>query len=234
MRSTISPVTRGALLALLVTGCGSNNEGPLDSRIVDAAPDAPPDAACERTLLTGGTDVAAQGWTVGMLPPSTLSNGADYVELQTTTTTGQQTSGQLLLSYAGAFAAGAAFKLEVVALVQAVNPHNQFDAAAAIMGSFTPAFGTQSDRSTMIFLDSGAIGWSDNTQTHAVAVTDGAYHTYVLAVDAAQTAQVTIDGAAALTRTGFTSTGTIAVGDQTNDRNVDSMMRIRSVRLLCP
>lgn len=35
-------------------------------------------------------------------------------------------------------------------------------------------------------------------------------------------------------RTGFVSNGAIAIGDQTNDANVDSVLRIRSVTKLCP
>lgn len=67
-----------------------------------------------------------------------------------------------------------------------------------------------------------------------MAVASGAFHTYLLAVDADGTARVSIDGAPALTRAGFTTNGTIAIGDQTNDRAVDSMLRLRSVALLCP
>ena len=65
-------------------------------------------------------------------------------------------------------------------------------------------------------------------------MTNGAYHTYVLSVDAAGVANVTIDGAAALTRAGYVTNGTIAVGDQSNDANVDGTLRIRSVKKLCP
>ncbi len=132
------------------------------------------------------------------------------------------------------FAPGQAFKLQVVMQVVAVEPHDQFDSAAAIMGSLHGSVGTQTDRGEMIYLDSAAIGWSDDTEHYAVDVTDGAYHTYVLALDAAGNASVSIDGVTALTRTGYVSNGTIAVGDQTNDANVDSTLRIRSVTLLCP
>lgn len=243
-RAALSPDPKNTMklislsIILMVAGCGSNDQGPVDAQRVDAtdaAPDAAPEAppACPRRLLTGGTDIAAQGWTVIQQPPATLIDGPDYVEIQTSTTTGQLTSGQLLLSLSGAIVAGAEFKLEVVALVQAVTAHNQFDSAAAIMGSFTPLFGGRVDRGQMIYLDSNAIGWADNTEAHAVAVTDGAYHTYVLAVDASGTAQFTVDGAAALTRANFATNGTIALGDQTNDRSVDSTLRIRSVTLLC-
>jgi hypothetical protein len=70
-------------------------------------------------------------------------------------------------------------------------------------------------------------------QSFTVAVTDGAYHTYELAVDAGGTATVRVDGTQALTRSGFTTNGAIAIGDQTNDNVIDSTLRIRSVTRLC-
>lgn len=192
----------------------------------------PPDAAtCPTELLTGGTDIASQGWSVVMQAPATLTNGPDHVKLQTTT--GATTSGQLLLDYPGAVEVGKPFKIQVVMQVDAVSPHNPLDSAAAILGSFTPQFGTSAQRGQMIYLDAAKIGWADDTQSFAVAVTDNAYHTYELSVDAGGAATVSVDGARALTRNGFTTNGAIAVGDQTNEANVDSTLRIRSVTRLC-
>ncbi len=118
--------------------------------------------------------------------------------------------------------------------VESVNTHNSLDSGAAILGSFTPSFGNSTDRSQMIYLDSAAIGWADDTQSAAFSVTDGAYHVYELAVDAAKVATVSVDGVAKLTRNNFTTNGTIAIGDQTNDANVDGAVRIKSVERLCP
>lgn len=223
--------TRSLLLALVpsvaIAACGSGKHPAVDANPVADA------ATCPTRLLTGGTDVAAQGWSVVMQAPATLSYGPDYVKLQTSTSTGARTGGQLLLDYPGAVEAGKPFKIQVVMLVEAVNPHNQFDSAAAILGSFTPPFGAGNDRNQMIYLDSGKIGWADDTQSFTVAVTDSAYHTYELSVDAGAAAAVTVDGIQALTRTGFTTNGAIAVGDQTNEANVDSTLRIRSVTQLC-
>lgn len=86
----------------------------------------------------------------------------------------------------------------------------------------------------MIYLDSSAIGWADDSASSPITITDGAYHTYVLSVDASSNAEVTVDGTPVLTRSGYTTNGTIAIGDQTNEPNVDATVRIRSVRLLCP
>jgi hypothetical protein len=227
--------------AALAAGCGATEAvpdapGAIDGAAADAAlaDAAAPDAACERVLLVGGTDVAAQGWTVSAQGPHTLDYGADYVELQTTTTTGATTSGSQLLSYPDAFVAGDPIALEVVLRLDAVDPHNSFDAGAAILAAFTPPFGLAAEREQMVYLDAAAVGWADDSQSAAVTVLDGAYHTYVLTVDAAQNAALSVDGTAVLARTAFVTNGTIAVGDQTNDPDVDSALRIRSVRLLCP
>ncbi|WP_375768930.1 hypothetical protein NR798_45845 [Archangium gephyra] len=185
-------------------------------------------------LLVGGDDIAAQGWTTVMQTPSSLTYGADYVRLATSTNSGGSTSGQLLLTRANAFDATKPFKLHVTMQVESVNNHNSLDSGAAIMGSFTPPFGNGTDRAQMIYLDNAAIGWSDDTQAAAFAVTGGGYHVYELAVDAAKVATVSIDGVAKLTRNNFTATGTLAIGDQTNDPNVDGAVRIKSVERLCP
>jgi hypothetical protein len=228
---------RGTIIAVIaVLGCGEVKGAPADAPPGDTAPaDTPPDTAatCPRTLLIGGTMVEPQGWSVVMQPPAALIYGPDYVRLDTSTTMGASTSGQLLLHYPGALPPPP-FRIQVVLLVERVNPHNSFDAAAAIMGSYTPPFGVGNDRSQMIYLDSGSIGWADDTQAFTASVANNTYHTLELAVDARTTAQVKLDGVPALTRSGFVSNGAIAIGDQTNDAQVDSAIRIRSVTLLCP
>lgn len=184
-------------------------------------------------LLDGGTEVASQGWSVTAQAPSAVSYLPDSVRLQTSTNSGAVSGGQLLLVKAGAVEAGQPFTLQVEAMVEAVNAHNQFDSAAAILGSFTAPAGTAAQRSEMIYLDAAAVGWADNSQSASVAVQDGAFHTYQLSVDAAGTANLSVDGVLKLTRTGFTTTGTIAIGDQTNDPNVDATLRIRKVTRVC-
>jgi hypothetical protein len=184
-------------------------------------------------LLEGGTEVASQGWSVTSQAPATLSYLPDSVRLQTSTAPGALTGGQLLLVKAGAVEAGQPFTLQIEALVEAVNAHNQFDSAAAILGSFTPPYGLGNERPKMIYLDSASIGWADDSQA-APFVLDGGFHTYQLAVDAAGTAIVSVDGVSKLVRGSFTTTGTIAIGDQTNDSNVDATLRLRKVTRVCP
>lgn len=186
-------------------------------------------------LLVGGIDPTTQGWTiVSVGQPASLTLGADYTRLVTATTSGGRVSGQQLLSLANAVPAGRAFGIRVVLQLEAVNGHNSLDSGAAIMGSLTGSGGGTTDRSQMIYLDADRIGWADDTASFPFALTDGAYHTVDLVVAEDRKATVTIDGAVALTRNNFTTTGTIAVGDQTNDPNVDGTMRVRSVGKICP
>ena len=220
--------------AVASLGCGSNKSlTPDASTAADGATDGAIDAPdCPRMLLVGGTDITPQGWTPVMQGPAQITYGSDYVHLATSTTMSATQGGQLLLSYPMALEAGKPFKLQVVMLVESVSPHNQLDSAAAIMGSFTPPFGTPSERSQMIYLDSDKIGWADGTQSFTVPVVN-TYHTYELSVDAGNVAHVSIDGTPALTRNGFVGSGTIAIGDQTNEPSIDSALRIRSVTRLC-
>lgn len=226
-----------------LAGCGDDGATAIDAAAIDAGPDAAVDGAadaapdaptCPTTLLTGGSDVTAQGWTVVMQGPATVSYGADHVRLQTTTTLGANVGGQLLIVRADAVPVGQPFAVEIVMQVEAVDPHNALDAGAAILGAFTAPFGNAVERGQMIYLDAARIGWADDSQTQAFAVTDGAYHTYRLAVDGAAVAHLAVDGVERLTRAGFVVNGTIAIGDQTNDPRVDGTVRIRAVTRLCP
>lgn len=243
---------RGLLALAVLSACGSSGpaapdaptsdasaldasaiDGAPDATAFDAAPDASVDAVpCDPVILAGGTDVAAQGWGVTQQGAATISYVAGGTQLATST--GGSTGGQLLLTLPNAVQQGTAYTLQVELTLTAVNAHNSFDSAAAIMGSFTAPAGLPAERSQMIYLDANAIGWADNTQAFAVALADGNVHTIELAVDAAGAATVKVDSVAALTRAGFTTTGTIAIGDQTNDPNVDATMVIKSVKRLCP
>ena len=186
-------------------------------------------------LLVGGIDPATQGWTtLAVSQPASLTLGADYTRLATSTNAGARTSGQQLLTRAMAVPTDKPFGLRVILQVEAVTPHNQLDSGAAILGSLTGSVGSSADRSQMIYLDSDRIGWADDTASFSAAVTNGEYHTVDLVVADDRKATVSIDGAVALTRNNFTTTGTIAVGDQTNDPNVDGVMRVRSVGRICP
>jgi len=214
---------------------GFEDAGFVDAGFVDAGfEDAGfVDPPCPTPLLVPGLDISKQGWTVVSQTPFAIESGANDVRLSTSTTAGARTSGQLLITRPDAFDATQPFAVEIVMQVEQVNTHNSLDSGAAILGSFTPPFGNSTDRSQMIYLDTAAVGWADDTQSAARAVLDGAFHVYRLEVDAARVATFSVDGVVALTRNNFTSTGTIAIGDQTNDPNVDGTIRLRSVTVDC-
>jgi hypothetical protein len=198
---------------------------------------APPDAAClPRAIFLGGTDPVEQGWTVntgGSGTENLSTAGPSITEIATDTTVGPS-GGMLLLSLADAVEPGEPFAIELVMRVLRVDPHNSFDGAAVLMGSYQGGFGAGPDRAQMLYIDPDAIGWTDDTQSAAAASIDGEFHTYVLAVDAAGNATVSRDGVSLLSRAGFVADGNIAFGDQTNDGNVDAQLWIRSLSLLCP
>jgi hypothetical protein len=211
--------------------CGSDDRPIVDAPPIDAPPiDAP---TCPKTLLAGGTDVTAQGWMVGTMPPFAMSNGADHVRLETSTAMNANTSGMQLLRHPTAVTAGMPYKLRIEMMVVSVGQHNRADAGAAILGAFTPQFGVEAERLQMIYLDSNGVGWADDSQAFAFNVTDGAYHTYELHVGADNVARFFVDGTQALMRNNFLNNGLIAIGDQTNEPGLDSVLQIRSVTLLC-
>jgi hypothetical protein len=202
-----------------------------DAPPADAGPDAAPCA--DATLFTGGTAHAAQGWQVYQQGAASLGFSDPQTTFLRTATQGA-TSGQLLLARPGTLVAGKPFVLEVVLRVVSVSPHNQFDAAAAILVGLTPPFGTPTERAQMIYLDPRSVGWADDSQSAIVDNLDGAFHTYRLAVSATGAAQLSRDGAPLLSRTRLEVTGAIAIGDQTNDPGLDAELQIRSVALRCP
>ena len=181
-------------------------------------------------LLTPGTDVAAQGWSVVGSGPRSLVDDGGVIVLSTSpngTTSGYQLLTRRLSPDGGAFT------LRVELRVDAVNAHNPLDSAAAILGSFTPPFGLTAERSQLAYLDAVNVGWGDNTQSAPVGNLDGGFHVYELAVDADGGATFSVDGAARLARGNFTTNGVIAIGDQTNEPNIDSTLSLRSVSLVC-
>lgn len=236
------PALAACLLAACpLAACGDEPAAPdaaVDATIVvdapvDVAIDAPVDApACPRTLLTGGSAPVDQGWTVVSAGDATVTVGADAIGLATRTVS--VSGGQLVLTHPTPTAVAAPLALEVVARIDRVDRHNPLDAAVAILGGFTPPFGSPGQRGQMLYVDADAVGWADDSARAARTLADGAFHTFVLRVDAGGNATVTVDGTAALTRAGYVTGATIAVGDQTNDAGVEAAIALRSVTALCP
>jgi len=186
------------------------------------------------TLFDGALDYSAQGWTLTSASPSYTANIVEgALELGTTTASGAFTGGHALLWRTLPTAMGAPFTFEVDLRLIAASRHNPSDAGAAILASFTPVFGMPAQRSQMIYLETDRIGWANDSASAAVDL-DDAFHTVRFSIDSDDLARVTVDGTEVLTRSSFETNGNIAIGDQTNDPNVDGTMRIRAVRLVCP
>jgi hypothetical protein len=220
-----------------LVGCGSSDRPGTDAGVDGPEADAPPVDAipgCVPTpLLAGARNLEEQGWIVGSQAPATLTYGADHVRLETSTPTQSNTSGMLLLRHPNAIEAGKPYKLRIEMMVVSVGRHNQADAGAGILGAFTPTFGMPPERLQMIYLDSNEVGWADNSQSFAFNVQDGAYHTYELSVDEGSVARFSVDGTQALMRSNYLNNGLFAIGDQTNDANLDSVLQIRAITKLC-
>lgn len=231
-------------LVLTVAACSDDGAGAIDATAPDADLDGAPadavdaavdavelDACATRTLFMGGVAPGAQGWSVVQQQPSSvLMPTATTTVLTSSTAVGATTGGQVLLTLPGATLP---FTIEVTLRVEAVDNHNLSDAAVAIMGSFTPPFGLPAERSQMIYIDGNRLGFADNSGQFAANALDGSFHTYRVEVDALGNLRVHRDGTLALERAGYTTNGTIAIGDQTNDANVDATITIQSVTLLC-
>jgi hypothetical protein len=229
-------VRRALVLASLV-GCGSVKDDPVDAPTNPDAPGTPdgaPDAgACVDTpIFLGGMDPAAQGWVETRSGSAQVNTfGPTITQIVTQTVNGS--GGQMLLSRPNSVTPGAPFIVELSMQVMSADPHNFLDGASVLMGSFTPPFGDGVERGELIYIDTGAMGWGDESGVFPAVATD-TFHNYRLSVDAGGNATVRRDGVQALTRAGFTTNGTIAFGDQTNDPNVEANLLIRSVTLICP
>lgn len=194
-----------------------------------------PDLVCTPTvLLTGGADVVASGWTVVSSGPSAVMSAPSPDITQIATASVGSSGSHLLLSHAQLPTAGEPLALEVVLKVVAVSNHNPQDSAVAIFAAFTGQFGLPAERVQMIYVDSDKVGWADDTGSAVANALDDTFHTYVLRVDSAGTANVYRDGTLLLTRANVSLNGTVALGDQTNEKGIDSTIQVKSVRRLCP
>ena len=185
-------------------------------------------------LFDGALDHTTQGWSLQTMAPfeATLVDGA--LRLATTTDPGASTGGMALLWRALPLPAGSPLTFEVDLSLERASAHNTFDAGAAILMAYTPAFGQGAQRAQMVYLESARIGWADDSASAAIDLGDQTPRTFRVSIDTNRFARVAVDGVELLTRDGVENNGQIAIGDQTNDPNVDGAMRIRAVRLLCP
>lgn len=223
-----------ALLFTVAVACGDSGQfqdaAVADAGLPDARVDAAPDASCDTVLLAPGTLPETQGWTAVTEMPFTTTLRPTDVELSTSN--GTRTSGMLLLTFPSGLSTTTPFDLSVELAVDRVDAHNMLDAGAAILLSYTPPFGSGPQRSQMLYVDGAAIGWGDETNQAAFNNIDGNFHDYRFGYDGAGKLEVRVDGVLLLTRMN-PEIGTLAIGDQTNDLNVNSTIRIKRVVKHC-
>jgi hypothetical protein len=213
---------------------GGSSDGP------GATIDGPPgsaDACANRVLLDGSVPYNQQGWLLTSGGPAFAGQGPDPTATQIQTDTGPNgEAGYALLSLPGAVPTGAPFRIEWEVLVLEVDPHNLFDAGVVLMASYGGGFGLPEDRAQMVFIDRDRVGWADESQIQPANAVDMAFHRYTFTVDATRRATLERDdGSISLVRQNFTTNGTIAIGDQTNDTGVDGNILVRRITLLnCP
>jgi hypothetical protein len=214
-RCEVGPV--GGDIDAPVTGDSTSSTGP----------DAP--LSCTgATLLTGGTDVAAQGWDI-------VTAGAGALITYQSTVTRMQTSGNSsqLIVRRGVLPLADMFTLDITIRVITSGGHSDLAAAAALMLSFHDPSGNAEDRAAMAFLDNNRIGWGDGTVE--VSLNTQQMVTYQLSRRANELRAVVDTGSvsAEMSRT-FQTNGTLAIGDQTVDNGRDSTLEVTSVVLRCP
>lgn len=235
MRPTLVGVIAAA------AGCGS-----VASRDADAPPagaDARPGADAARSpdagtctpgiILSPGADPAAQGWTVTQSGFATLSY-TDPAAIQLETMPGGIDGGATLILSRRVVASGQPFGFEVIMRVDRVDTHQEWNTPVTLAGAYSGIPGTVAERDQRIYVDGGAMGWADDLGTAVANALDGAFHTYEVDVAATGQASVIRDGAAVLSRTAFTTDGTIAIGDLTSQLQLEASIAIQSVTVRCP
>jgi hypothetical protein len=186
-----------------------------------------------QTLLDGSSVPATQGWSTLGDANGMVSSDEIVITFKTEGVPAPaQTSADLLYRKDIGLSDATGYALEWRLKVVTSDGHNQFDAPVAFLASASSAAPTPSQRSQMIYFDVGAIGWADDAEGYAVDTTN-VFHVYRLDVTPTGHAEVRVDGTLALTRENFTTDGAIAIGDQTNDPNVDSQFSVASIRRLC-
>jgi len=204
---------------------------------VDAPPrdstsvDAPSSSACvPRRLLTGGTDVTAQGWTIERSGAGTITYSPGLTTLTTTANARQ------LIVLRGAFPPDR-WALQITGELVATGGCTPNNAAAAFMASFHDPSGDATDYARMLCVAESNIAWGDGTSSLMVAFnsvgTIKLERTTTTIAGIKATVQAT-NGQASITAGPFTSNGAVAIGDQSTEPGLDSTMRIVSVDLMCP
>lgn len=202
--------------------------GPDAPRAGDAGPDAPPAQACTpRRLLTGGVDVTTQGWTIERVGAGTIMYD------QTTTTLATTQGARQLIVLRDAFPPDR-WSLQIVGQLVQSGGCTPSNAAATVMASFHAPIGDTADRARMLCFTETTMTWGDGTSSIPIATNTVATVRLERASQGIRAAILMGNGTASMTAGPFTSNGSIAIGDQSTEMGLDSILRITSVDLMCP
>jgi len=224
----------GQSCSLIDDHCYYDEPGSIDAKITGdgpLTPDGTPATTCTpRRLLTGGIDIAQQGWTIVSAGGGTITYGGGATTLSTTNNARQ------LIVLRNAFPS-TRWQIEIVAQIVSSGGHTANNAAAALMSSFHDPVGDDQDRQRMLFLDDADIGWGVGNPVIGAETKKMGIYRFERLVNGASVgvkATVLINGSTALSASPFTSNGTIAIGDQTTEPGLDSTLKVYSVDLMCP
>lgn len=189
--------------------------------------DASAGACVPRRLLTGGQPVEGQGWTIARVGSGTITYGGGMTTLTTTENARQ------LIVLRDAFPPSR-WALTIVAQVVQSGGCMAGHAAAAFMAGFHDPVGDTADRARMLCVRDDGSAWGDGTVSTGVGLDTLGQIKLERTANGIRATVQSAGGMSTFSSGGFTSNGTIAIGDQTTNAGLDSTIRIVSVDLTCP
>jgi hypothetical protein len=192
-----------------------------------STPGDAPSACVPRRLLIGGQPVEAQGWTIERVGSGTVTYGGGMTTLTTTSNARQ------LIVLRDAFPSSR-WALTITAQVVQSGGCTAGHAAAAFMAGFHAPVGDAADRARMLCAREDGTSWGDGSVSTGVAIDTLGQIKLERTANGIRAIVQSAGGMSTLSSSGFTSNGTIAIGDQTTDAGLDSTIRIALVDLTCP
>jgi hypothetical protein len=205
----------------------ADNRCYLDPKPDAGTPGGDASACVPRRLLIGGQPVEGQGWTIERTGSGTVTYGGGMTTL---TTTG---NARQLIVLRDAFPSSQ-WALTITAQVVQSGGCTANHAAAAFMAGFHAPDGDAADRARMLCARQDGTAWGDGSVSTGVALDTLGQIKLERTANGIRAIVQSADGMSTLSSGGFTSNGTIAIGDQTTDPGLDSTIKIVSVDLTCP
>lgn len=184
-------------------------------------------ARAGQVLYDGSTVPADQGWSVdeNIDGPLDISTDGNTLTLNTIGVPAAGPSGRMLFHLDVGAEVAFGFTATIRLKVSVASAHNPFDTAVAFLASYGGNFGTNTDRSQMVFFDEDLIGWGDESDVFTMNTT-AAFHDYDFSVAPNGVAVLSVDGTPVLAKSGFQTNGVFAFGDQTNDAALDARFQV--------